>query len=228
MAAKTPPSPIVPIALVEDDRPFRGYVAALLNATPPWRVVLEADSVEEALRRGASLSPRVLLLDIALPGASGAESVGRFLQLWPAATVVMLTALERDDVVLEAIRAGASGYLLKGGSSDDVVTAVEDALAGGAPMSPSIARRVLALMRTLPAANPPERPTGGAPLPLLTPREHEVVSLVANGLGDKEIAARLKTAVSTVKNHLANIYAKWRVRSRTEAAVKFSRETRGT
>ncbi len=215
------PKPVVPIALVEDDRPFRGYIAALLSATPGWRVVLEADSVEDALRRSASLRPRVLLLDIGLPGRSGAEAVGQFLQAWPDVNVVMLTALEGDDVVLEAIRAGACGYVLKGSSSDELLAAVADALAGGAPMSPSIARRVLALLRSSPPEAPKVAEAPGGVLPLLTPRELEVVALVADGLSDKEIATRLETAVPTVKNHLASIYGKWRVRSRTEAAVRF-------
>ncbi len=223
----------IALALVEDDRPFRGYVAALLNSEPQWRVVLEADSVEEALRIGTKLRPRVLLLDVGLPGQSGAEAVGQFLKLWPEARVVMLTAIDNDDVVLEAIRAGACGYVLKGASSEALIVAVNDALAGGAPMSPAIARRVLTLLRTLPTAGAveseeisrpaKERRVPAEPLPMLTPREFEVLSLVAEGLGDKEIADRLKTAHSTVKNHLANVYAKWRVRSRTEAALKFSR-----
>lgn len=214
------------VVLIEDDRPFRGYVAALLNATPPWRVGLEADSVEEALRQGAKLRPDVVLLDIGLPGRSGAEAVGQFLQLWPGANIVMLTGREGDDLILESIQAGACGYLLKGGASDDVLAAVENAASGGAPMSPTIARRVLALMRTRPSEHL-RAPVAAATLPLLTPREHEVVALVAEGLADKEIATRLDTAISTVKNHLASVYGKWRVRSRTEAAVRFSRGAGG-
>jgi DNA-binding NarL/FixJ family response regulator len=225
----------IDLALVEDDRPFRGYVVALLNSERTWRVVLEADSVEEALRIGGKLRPRVLLLDVGLPGKSGADAVGDFLKLWPEVSVVMLTAVADDEVVLEAIRAGACGYVLKGASSDALIAAIKDALAGGAPMSPSIARRVLSLLRTLPPATVESeeltRPGKGREasaerLPVLTPRELEVVSLVAEGLGDKEIAERLGTALSTVKNHLAAVYAKWRVRSRTEAAIKFTQAGR--
>lgn len=147
----------------------------------------------------------------------------------------MLTAVADDEVVLEAIRAGACGYVLKGASSDALIAAIKDALAGGAPMSPSIARRVLSLLRTLPPAEAEaadgvaakERDTGAERPPMLTPRELEVVSLVAGGLGDKEIAERLGTAVSTVKNQPAGVYAKWRVRSRTEAAARFSRGAGG-
>lgn len=226
----------MPVALVEDDVPFRGYVAALVNSSERWRVVLEASSVEEALRGGEKTKPKVLLLDVDLPGGSGAAAVGRFLAAWPGVSVVMLSGLDRDEVVLEAIREGAGGYLRKDAPSDEVLAALDDVVAGGAPMSPVIARRVLALLRGVPAGaveaeraaakgraeKRTERVSAVVSMPLLTPREHEVLALVADGLGDKEIADRLGTAVSTVKNHLANIYGKWRVRSRTEAAVKYA------
>jgi DNA-binding NarL/FixJ family response regulator len=238
--------PKLPVALVEDDVPFRGYIAALLDASDRWRVVLEASSVEAALRASVKAVPRVLLLDVDLPGNSGAASVGRFCAAWPGVCVVMLSGLDQDEVVLEAIREGASGYLRKDASSDEVLAAVEEAVEGGAPMSRAIARRVLTLVRTVPLGAEESAPGGGAgegekerkrdgekgrkevaaAMPLLTPREHEVVALVAEGLSDKQIAERLGTAVSTVKNHLANVYVKWRVRSRTEAAVKFSRQGR--
>ena len=230
----TPPK--LPVALVEDDVPFRGYIAALVNSSERWRVVLEASSVEEALRGEEKTKPKVLLLDVDLPGTSGAAAVGKFIEAWPGVSVVMLSGLDQDEVVLEAIREGAGGYLRKDASSDEVLAALDDVVAGGAPMSPAIARRVLTLLRGVPAgAVEPERAAtpGGAEkrtermsavvaMPLLTPREHEVLAFVADGLGDKEIADRLGTAVSTIKNHLANVYGKWRVRSRTEAAIKFT------
>lgn len=212
------------VALVEDDVPFRGYIGALVNSSEGCRVVLEASSVEDALRNGPGEAPRVLLLDIDLPGASGAASVGRFLTAWPGVSVIMLSGLDRDDLILEAIQAGAQGYLRKGADSGELLDALDDVLAGGAPMSPAIARRVLALLREAPT--PTGKPaTAESPLPILSARERQVVALVAAGLGDKEIAAQLGTAVSTVKNQLASVYGKWRVRSRTEAAVKFSQAT---
>jgi DNA-binding NarL/FixJ family response regulator len=143
---------------------------------------------------------------------------------FPGLTVVMLTARGDDDAILDAIKAGASGYITKGASSSEVITALDDALGGGAPMSPAIARRVLALMRDAPspAAQTSAQRVHGAPLPPLTPREHDVLALVAAGASDKEAASRLGVSVSAVKQHLANIYTKWRVRSRTEAAIKFT------
>lgn len=208
----------IPVALVEDDVPYRDYVAALLKSAGGRRVAFTAASAEEGLAKIAAHPVRVLLLDVGLPGLSGGEAVGRFLAQQPDLLVIMLTALDADELVLEAIRAGACGYVLKGASSEDLLAAVEDALAGGAPMSPAIARRVLAWLRA--EAPAPAKPAAG-PRAGLTPREEEILARVAAGRSDKEIALELGTALSTVKNHLASIYAKWRVRSRTEAAVKF-------
>lgn len=232
---------IVPIALVDDDRVFRIFVAGVLNAATAWRVVLETDSVDEAVHRGEKVQPKVALLDLGLTRKTSADSIGRFLQLWPGVRVVMLTAPENDDHVLESIRDGACGYLRKGATAEEVSMAVEDALADRAPMSPAIARRVLTLLRGVPpvqgtaevtdetgkrAEKRSERVSAGVTMPLLTRREHEVLAGVVAGLGDQEIAHQLGTAGSTVKNHLANIYAKWRVRSRTEAAVKLPKIAR--
>lgn len=212
-------APKVALGLVEDDVPYRSYVSALLESTGDRRVAFAVGSAEEALREIASTPVRVLLLDVGLPGMSGASAVTKLVASRPDVLVIMLTALDGDDFVLESLRAGACGYVLKGASSEAVLGAVDDALAGGAPMSPTIARRVLALLRAGPAANAgarmEEKPA------VLTPREEEVLARVAAGRSDKEIASELGTALSTVKNHLANVYAKWRVRSRTEAAVKF-------
>jgi len=211
----------IPVALVEDDVPYRAYVEALLESAGNRRVALAVGSAEEGLAKIAATRARVLLLDVGLPGISGASAVRTFLAAQPDLRVIMLTALDGDELVLESIRAGACGYVLKGASSDALLGAVDDALAGGAPMSPAIARRVLALLRAAPAATPATAAGSDEHLVALTPREEEILARVAAGGSDKEIAAGLGTALSTVKNHLANIYAKWRVRSRTEAAVKF-------
>ena len=210
----------IPVALVDDDLPFRSYVATLLAASGRFVVVAEAGSVEEALVWPGRVQPAVLLLDVALPGRAGSKVVGDFLAARPTMKIVMLTGRDGDETLLEAIRAGASGYLLKGSSSTEVVTAVEDVLAGGAPMSPAIAKRVLTLLRE------PEKKTGaGAALAQLSTREREVLALVAEGDADKEICEKLGITRSTVKNHLTAIYDKWRVRSRTQAALRFVKVT---
>ena len=176
------------------------------------------ESAEEGLARLAETRVDVLVLDLKLPGGSGAAAVGEFLSVQPDLLVIVLTGIDADDAVLEVLRAGACGYVLKGSDSNVLLGAVDDALAGGAPMSPSIASRVVALLRAAPGA-PVKR--SEEPLVELTPREQDVLAQVAAGRSDKEIASELGCAVSTVKNHLAKVYAKWRVRSRTEAAVKY-------
>lgn len=204
------------VGLVDDDAPYRRYISELIAATRERRVAFAVGSAEEGLAQVAATRIRVLLLDVKLPGMSGASAVQRFLAAQPDLLIIMLTAVDAKDIVLEALRAGAAGYLLKGADSAAVRAAIDDALAGGAPMSPAIAQRVVEMLRAAPLARPAD-----APLASLTPREEEVLARVAAGRSDKEIAAEFGTALSTVKNHLANIYAKWRVRSRTEATVKF-------
>lgn len=216
------------VALIEDDVPFRGFVAGLLNESPRYEVIAQADSAEATAAWSPQLRPDLALVDIALPGAPGTVAVRRLLEKFPALTIVMLTARTDDDSILDAIKAGAVGYIVKGAHSAELLTALDDAGSGGAPMSPAIARRVLALMREAPspATQMNAQRAGGSPLQPLTPREHDVLSLVATGASDKEAAARLGVSVSAVKQHLANIYAKWRVRSRTEAAIKFTQAGR--
>lgn len=229
MAAPTPP-PRVPkaarirVALVEDDPHFRLYLESALGASGRHEVVAAAGSAEEALGWSREMAPHVALLDVGLPGRTGSLLAGDLLERFPGTLVIMLTALSDDATVLEAIRRGAVGYVLKGADSADIVAAIDDALAGGAPMSPAIARKVLGLMRT----TPPKCVDGAAAaeFAILTPREVDVLELVAGGAGDKEVAERLGVARSTVKNCLLGIYAKWRVSSRTEAAVKFVRVAR--
>lgn len=141
----------ISVVLVEDDRHYRAYVASVLKDTGRFAVVAEAASAEEAARWGAEIAPRVALVDVVLPGARGTAVVPRLLERYPQLLVIMLTARTDDEVILEAIRAGAAGYVLKGAASQEILDAVDGALAGGAPMSPAIARRVLGLMRAAPS-----------------------------------------------------------------------------
>lgn len=209
------------VALVDDDAPVREYLRLLLESSGRYRVVASAGSAEDALAWPARLGFALLFLDIGLPGLSGSAVVSRLLAARPGLVIIMLTAKRDDEVVLESLRAGASGYLLKGDSSEAILRAADDALAGGAPMSPWIARRLLGFLRagSGAVASEAERLDAGK----LSPRETEVLALAAEGLADKEIGARLGLTRSTVKNHLASVYAKWQVSSRTEAAVRYLR-----
>lgn len=224
MSGRKQPDAGVAVAIVDDDAPFCDYVGTLLAASGRYRLVAKAGAAEEALAWPARVQPAVLLLDVSLPGRTGSSAVGDFLAQRPAMKIVMVTGRDGDEPLLEAIRAGAAGYLLKGASSQEIVEALDDALAGGAPMSPVIARRVLALLR-----EPKKKSDGGgngaAELGALSPREREVLALVADGCVDKEICAQLGITRSTVKNHLTAIYDKWRVRTRTQAAVRFVKVT---
>jgi len=210
--------PQITIGLVEDDAPYRTYLTMLLESTGRYAVSFATESVTAAAAEVRRAAPQLMLLDLKLPGVSGAEGIERFVALAPKMQVLVLTSVDRDDALLECIRAGAAGYLLKGISSAELLDGLAEALAGGAPMSPTIARRVLSLLRG--PATPVASPAKSAPTSELSPRELEVLQLVAAGLSDKEVAHRLGTAVSTVKNQLSSIYVKWRVRSRTEAVVR--------
>jgi DNA-binding NarL/FixJ family response regulator len=208
------------VALVDDDPHFRLVVSSVLGASGRHEVVAAAGSAEEALQWPADAKPDVLLLDIGLPGKSGAQLAGELLAKFPGALAVMVSGIRDDTAVLEAIRAGAVGYVLKDADTGRIVAAIDDALGGGAPMSAAIARRVLQLMRPAPPA-PPNPPDSA--LATLTAREAQVLALVAEGASDKDVAEQLGLARSTVKNCLLAIYGKWRVTTRTAAAVKFVR-----
>lgn len=223
-ASESKPSARIAVALVDDDPHFQLFLESVLEASPRHRVAATAGSAEEALRWGAEVVPHVALLDIGLPGRAGSALVGELLKKFPRLLVIMLTAQTNEEAILESVRAGAVGYLLKGVDEAEILAAIDDALAGGAPMTPAIARRVLALMRQAPeaaASAAKAEEAGAAELASLTTRERDVLELVAGGASNKEIAERLGIAVSTAKNCLLAIYAKWRVRSRTEAAMKF-------
>lgn len=210
------------VGLVDDDPCFRLFLESMLGASGRHEVVATAGSAEEAMAWPATVAPHVALVDVGLPGRKGSLLAGDLLARFPGALVLMVSALRDDGPILEAIRGGAVGYVLKGANAAELVAAIDDALAGGAPMSPAIARQVLGLMRTGPAAK-----AASGELARLTSREIEILEMVAAGAGDKEVAEQLGVARSTVKNCLLGIYAKWRVGSRTEAAVKFVRSGGG-
>ncbi len=216
--ASSPSSGRVAVAVVEDDPHFCLFLESMLEASPRHRLVASAGSAAEALAWPAEVKPHVMLVDVGLPDQSGAELVAELVARHPRSLVLMLTAETDAATVLRAIQGGAVGYVVKGGREEDILAAIDDALAGGAPMSPSIARKVLGLMR----GNAATKPTGGD-LAILTEREVDLLERVASGAGDKEIADAMGLSRSTVKNALLVIYQKWRVRSRTEAAVKFTR-----
>jgi len=202
--------------IVEDDDLFRTTVADLVGESDGLRCAHAFTTCEAAiamLEEGANEDlPDVILMDIGLPGGmSGLEGVGHIKKIIPTTQLIMLTIREEDDVVFEALRAGASGYLLKNAPPDRVVTAIEEAHRGGVPMTGSIARKVLHLFR--------EQSAPGVDYGL-TAREVEILQLLVDGLKLRQTAEKLFLSRHTVDSHIRNIYAKLHVHSRARAVVK--------
>jgi DNA-binding NarL/FixJ family response regulator len=205
----------VTISIVEDDPVIREQLALSLSKSPELRCVSQHQSAEEALNIIPGLGPRVILMDINLPGISGIDCVRQLSVALPESHIIMLTVHEDSDSIFQSILAGAKGYLLKRTPRDLLLAAIRDVLNGGSPMSSSIARKVVQLIS---AQNP--RPAGGE-LAVLTEREREVLELLAKGHAYKQIADELKIHIETVRSHIRALYEKLHVHSRTEAVVKF-------
>ena len=206
------PQPIR-VAVVEDDQGYRELLCLLFSKTPGFALAAAFGDISSALTGLIDSRADVFLMDIQLPEVSGIEGVRSILQRAPRMTVLMLTALEDHERVFGSLRAGAVGYLLKRCSPAEILEAIQDALAGGAPMSGSIARMVVKSFRG--SAEP-----GGAS-DLLSPREHELLSCLAEGLRYKEIADRMDVSINTIRSYIRRVYEKLQVQSRTEALLKY-------
>ena len=200
------------VAIVEDDRATREGLAMLIGGTPGFQCVGSYGSAEEALRGAAQSSPDVLLLDIHLPGMLGSEAVPHIQKSSPGTQIMMLSVYSDDDKVFEAICNGACGYLLKKTPPARLLESIREAHGGGEPMSPEIARKVVTLFRRV------------APPPVIdaqmTPREAEVLTLLAEGYSYDNSAHRLGVSVNTIRNYVRSIYEKLHVHSKSEAVSK--------
>lgn len=203
------------VAIVEDSRTTRQGLERIINLWPGYQCVCACETAEEALRVLPRQAPDIVLMDIQLPGKSGIECVAGLKELLPAAQVIMLTVYEDPDRIFSAIRAGASGYLLKRATPDQIFGAVRDVQEGGAPMSAPIALKVFGYFRNQEATS--------AAVEMLSAREVEMLELIVQGLSNKEIAGRLSISYETIRWHLRQIYKKLHVHTRTEAALKFRR-----
>ena len=202
--------------VIADDHPlFREGVSHSLVAESDLVVVGQAESGEEALRLAMDLAPDVVLLDIGMPGWGGLVTVEKLSQACPATKVVMLTAFDDEDRLLAAFKGGARGYVVKGVPARDLANIVRQVAAGDVYVSSSLAASLLSELTG-------KRPQD--PLSELSERERQVLSLVAEGLTNREIGERVHLAEKTVKNHMTNILGKLCVRSRVEAALLATRQ----
>jgi DNA-binding NarL/FixJ family response regulator len=199
-------------AIVEDDRATREGLSLLIDGTPGYRCIGSYRSVEEALRPRSSEQPDVLLLDIHLPGMLGSEGVRVFKEKYPALQILMLTIYAEQDLVFESICNGACGYLLKKTPPAKLLEAIREAFEGGAPMSPEIARKVVALFQK---TGPPPKLDEQ-----LTPQEVRLLKLLAEGYSYQSAGDQLNISLNTVRNYIRSIYEKLHVHSKSEAVSK--------
>jgi len=211
VSSANPHQPIV-VAIVEDDRATREGLGVLIDGTPGYRCVAKFRSVEDALNSTMQETPRVLLLDIRLPGMRGCDGIGVLKEKFPSVQILMLTINADEDSVFESICKGACGYLLKNTPPARLLEAIRETHNGGAPMSPEIARKVVTLFqRTGPPEKIDER---------LTPQETRMLKLLVEGYTYQGAADQLKISVHTARNHIRSIYDKLHVHSKSEAVCK--------
>src|SRR3954466_9500506 len=205
------------VAIVEDNATLRQYLADLIGSTPGHRCVCACASAEEALVKIPAAQPNVVLMDIHLPGESGISCTAQLRQRLPDLQVIMLTVYKDIKVIFQALKAGACGYVLKRSDETEILDAIAEVRAGGAPMTSEVARMVVRSFMETPKAPAPDQTKG------LSEREMQILALLAEGFANKEIATRLEISNATVRTHLMHIYEKLHVRCRTEAATKYLR-----
>ncbi|MEU4564097.1 response regulator transcription factor [Actinoplanes sp. NPDC023936] len=203
---------MIKVLIADDQAMVRQGFGALLAAQPDLLVVGDAANGADAVAAARRLNPDVVLMDVRMPVMDGLEATRR---LVGGPKVLILTTFDLDDYVYEALRAGASGFLLKDAPADDLVTAVRVVASGEALLAPSVTRRLIAEFAARPARNKP-RPVE---LNALTPRETDVLRLIARGRSNQEIAADLVVAEQTVKTHIGKILGKLGLRDRAQAVV---------
>jgi DNA-binding NarL/FixJ family response regulator len=216
---------ITDVAIVEDNAALGAGLRKIVESASDFRCVGVWTSAEDALKKIDAFRPQVVLMDINLPGMSGIEATSRIKRYLPEMQVIMVTVYRDHDQIFAALKAGASGYLLKRSTPEEVRQAIRDVRSGGAPMSAEIARRVVEAFH-----QPLKSPEHGGEEVKLSKRETEILELLTKGLANKEIADRLDISVETVRVHLRRVYEKLHVHSRTEAAMKFrdsKEESRG-
>jgi DNA-binding NarL/FixJ family response regulator len=209
----TRPAPLeIKVAIIEDQRKFREYLAALIDGSPGFRCTGSFRSMEEALDRIIAEQHDVVLVDIGLPGMDGIEGIRILKEHFPELILLMHTVYDGDERIFDALCAGASGYLLKKTSPVRLLESVREAMAGGAPMTPEVAHQVIRLFREIrPRETPDEQ---------LTPHEIRLLEMLAVGHNYETAAVELGVTTHTISFHLQRIYEKLHVHSKTEAVAK--------
>jgi DNA-binding NarL/FixJ family response regulator len=205
----------VRVLVVDDDDLMRAGLRGVLASDASIEVVGEGADGRDAIYRTRLLNPDVVLMDVRMPDVDGITATRDLLAAYPTVKVVILTTFEQDDYIFGALGAGASGFLLKRTAPEELVAAIHTIAAGDSLLSPSVTRRVVERM----AGQPPPDAARDARLDELTPREREVLALVAHGLSNREIAAELVIEESTVKTHVKRILAKVGARDRVQAVI---------
>lgn len=201
------------IAIVEDNKVIRESLTEFAQSDPEFRCVCACGTAEEALKIIPKHEPEIVLMDIQLPNMSGIDCLAQLKRLLPSVQIIMVTVYEDTERIFKALRLGACGYLLKRCTPEELVAAIREVRQGGAPMSREIARKVIVSFQ--------EPVKVAAEVEDLSPREREILELLAAGYPNKTIADRLGLTDGTVRWHLRHVYNKLHVRSRTEAALKF-------
>lgn len=207
----------ISVVIVEDDPDIRQSFETIVGTAPGFQCLQAYGNAEDAVAGIPALQPDVVIMDIHLPGMTGIEAVQLLKAQMPSLQIAMCTVYEDDEHIFNALKAGASGYLLKRTSPDKLLEALHDLHQGGSPMSGEIARRVVTSFQ--------RKATPAPQLAMLTPREKEILDLLAKGYLYKEIASELFISIETVKRHIHNIYEKLHVQTRTEALNKVFRMT---
>ncbi len=205
------------VAIVEDNPSIRRSLQEWVDAAPGHRCICACGDAETALKEVPRLNPDVVLMDIHLPGESGIVCTARLKSMMPSIQIIVVTVYRDRDLLFQALKAGASGYLLKRSSPEEILRAIADVRSGGAPMTGEIARMVVETF---------QRPATETVSHCRTFRtqEMEILDLVAKGLTNKEIGPALNISYDTVRAHLRRIYEKLHVRCRTEAVMKYSQK----
>ena len=206
----------IKVYIVEDDDLIRDSLSVLLGGSSGYKNVGSSGSAEHALLEIPKIIPDVVLMDINLVQLSGIECIRQLKPIVPSVQFIMLTAYSDELLIFNALKAGATGYLLKRTPPSEILEAVEEVFLGGSPMSGQIARRVVQSFRVQSASSSPNRE-----LSVLSPRENEILGFLSKGLRYKEIANELNISTETVRTHLRRIYEKLQVRSGIEAVARF-------